>query len=857
MSTPAQLLEEADRLAWLKSWVRAEPIFAEAERQFALRGDRRNELFARIGRLRGQLPRLPAPLVSQQLADYLDDPLVKNDLRLRLRCLVIKGETDEDIDPAAAERAWLEALDVAKQIGDSAWENRVRGELGIVAGLQGDINTSIVGIMSAVKVAESNGDVPSVVRWQTIFGRGLAEFGKPEQALAVFDQALAVAAKVPELQPPMMTLLAKGSTLAKLRRYAEAENCLRAALTAAEERGALGYQSELLLSLGVIAAQQNQPERALNLIDKASGLAHEAGANRILAEIDLEMSKVQFALHHRAEAERTLAAGVKLARAMNDRFYLPKLLARLAQVKADAGLHPQAEELLSEASDLLEGLFTKISSPWIRAQLIGVMDEVFTARIQLEGNMHAVPERMFAVIEQTRGRSLAELLLSPSDGRRKKSPELAAGERRIATLQRQLFTSMAPEQRRRVLEEILLTEARLSPLSTEFIMHARRGSNGKAGTLRALQNTLRPDEILLEFALAEPQSYCLVVTSTSARSRRLPGRSAIQTGAASLIGATQNNSQVHEKGAKLYELLLSGIDEIHSRRRLIVVPDGELHLLNFETLVAANGRSLLESHVVSYSPSGRVLQLIRSRASQPAPSSAALSISPADVAPSIAGMKSQPGTRMVTRGVYDLEPSTLPQLPSASDEARLVAISLGERQSELLLARDATEGALKNVDMSRFRVIHFATHGIVSSKYPERSALVLRPSGSEDGLFQAREILERRIAARLVTLSACETGSGKSLGQDGVSSLIRPFLAAGASTVVANLWSADDAFSLGLMRELYRRLGNGEDKGEALRGAKLDMLKRFGPQARPALWAGVVMYGDSVGDVIGSRRVAH
>jgi CHAT domain-containing protein len=77
-----------------------------------------------------------------------------------------------------------------------------------------------------------------------------------------------------------------------------------------------------------------------------------------------------------------------------------------------------------------------------------------------------------------------------------------------------------------------------------------------------------------------------------------------------------------------------------------------------------------------------------------------------------------------------------------------------------------------------------------------------------------------------------------------VSSLVRPFLAAGAHAVVANLWSADDTFSLALMREFYTRLATGADVADALRGAKLAMLDRFGPQALPNLWSGVLAYGD-------------
>ena len=154
--------------------------------------------------------------------------------------------------------------------------------------------------------------------------------------------------------------------------------------------------------------------------------------------------------------------------------------------------------------------------------------------------------------------------------------------------------------------------------------------------------------------------------------------------------------------------------------------------------------------------------------------------------------------------------------------------------------------------MAEYRVLHLAAHGIMSTKVPARSALVLRPSETEDGLLQAREILNLRLNASLVTLSACDTSTGAAQGQDGVASLVRPFVAAGARAVVANLWAADDTFSAAMMREFYRELASGGDIGESLRRAKLRMIETFGPEAVPRLWSGVLVHGDAAAVVIPS-----
>src|SRR5437660_2497884 len=174
---PEQLVEQADHLAWLRNWSRAEPLYAQAQRLFAARNDHRNALYAEINTLRGQLPQLPVPEVSQRLAEYLDDPMVQSDQPLRLRTLVIKGETDTDLDPALAEQSWREAAEIASRLGESGWANRAEGELGLIAFLEGDISTSVIRLGRAWQVGEKSGDVASVVRWLTQFCHGCRELG--------------------------------------------------------------------------------------------------------------------------------------------------------------------------------------------------------------------------------------------------------------------------------------------------------------------------------------------------------------------------------------------------------------------------------------------------------------------------------------------------------------------------------------------------------------------------------------------------------------------------------------------------------------------------------------------------------
>jgi CHAT domain-containing protein len=296
--------------------------------------------------------------------------------------------------------------------------------------------------------------------------------------------------------------------------------------------------------------------------------------------------------------------------------------------------------------------------------------------------------------------------------------------------------------------------------------------------------------------------------------------------------------------ATLAAILVAPITELQSHQRLLVGPDGALHGVPFELLPLASGAPLIESHVVSYAPSGAVLTVLRG-ATRQAPGLRALAVSA-----SPAGGAVVSSAKAVTRDVYDLDPRQLRPLPSATDEARSIGTILGTGTSTVLLEDAATEDALKRQPLPEYGVLHFAVHGVPSAKFPARAALLLHPGGGDDGVLQAREIQLLRLNATLVTLSACDTGSGSTHGQDGPASLVRPFLASGARSVVANLWAAEDTFSLALMREFYRRLAAGADVAEALRDAKLQMLESFGPDAVPRLWAGVLVYGDGRGSIV-------
>jgi CHAT domain-containing protein len=198
------------------------------------------------------------------------------------------------------------------------------------------------------------------------------------------------------------------------------------------------------------------------------------------------------------------------------------------------------------------------------------------------------------------------------------------------------------------------------------------------------------------------------------------------------------------------------------------------------------------------------------------------------------------------RGIADLSGIGLHDLPQTRKEVEGIGRIMG-RDAVMLLGKDATETAFKKAPLDQFRVLHLAVHGFADTQYPERSALILGadPKSGDDGLLQVREIIRLRLNAELTTLSACDTGVGKLQGQEGVSNLVEAFLVAGSRSVVASLWSADDTYASALMERFYEHLAQGDDTSSALRGAKLDLLAKYGEQVSPFYWAAFIVVGET------------
>jgi len=184
----------------------------------------------------------------------------------------------------------------------------------------------------------------------------------------------------------------------------------------------------------------------------------------------------------------------------------------------------------------------------------------------------------------------------------------------------------------------------------------------------------------------------------------------------------------------------------------------------------------------------------------------------------------------------------LAPLPFAEQELHSIGRTFPDH-ARIMSGASARESDLRSPDLSRYPVIHFATHGLVSDAQPKRSGLLLAAEPGEDGLLQTGEIYGLALKANLIVLSACQTALGKEITGEGLIGLSRAFFYAGARSVIATLWNLNDRFAAEFVEGFYRELNTGVSSEEALRRVKASYVNhpKYG---HPFFWSSLVILGD-------------
>lgn len=418
-------------------------------------------------------------------------------------------------------------------------------------------------------------------------------------------------------------------------------------------------------------------------------------------------------------------------------------------------------------------------------------------------------------------------------------------------------------------------------------------------SLPEVQRRLENNTALLEYFVGGDSIYIFAVTPADLRVTAISNDPEIKHLAETLrsaIDSPGNYSDYAAAAYQLYRYLLQPAREAIAGRRLIIIPDDFLTALPFEALLTKEIPQypdsidfqplpyLLQQHAVSYNYSAALLLETFPGATgaaiaqnmNPRDSAAATSRQPAPLQGQRFAQSSRdliaiapvfkrplppdsPGALLLSRiGRQDTaRSSTAPLLASEKEVERIAALfrktygffeRLGDRLSSsktrLHLGLNATEERIKSGDLQEYRYVHFATHGFLDQNDPRASGLLFYPGANgEDGVLFAGEVFNLRLNADLVALSACQSGSGKYLKGEGLIGLSRGFRYAGAQNLLVSLWNVNDASTAQLMLYFYDALLRSEPTPEALREAKLKLMKENFHHAKPFFWAPFILIG--------------
>jgi CHAT domain-containing protein/Flp pilus assembly protein TadD len=419
-------------------------------------------------------------------------------------------------------------------------------------------------------------------------------------------------------------------------------------------------------------------------------------------------------------------------------------------------------------------------------------------------------------------------------------------------------------------------------------------------SLQEIQESLDSDTLLLEYALGDELSYGWAVTRTSVKSFELPSRSDIEETALNLYNLLISGNKLRDEtdkqrqarilrsealypevACKLSRMLFGPVADSLKNKQLVIVADGALQYVPFNALPEPglekpnddNWQPLIVNHQIVRLPSLSTLTALRKEIKGRGPAEKSVAIfadpvfdktDPRVTSARASGLKTAveeaPETAQAPSWLRDLNQSAresgesnktihFNRLPFSYQEASAITTLAPPETSLQAVGFDANRTKATSAELSQYRIVHFATHGLLNDAHPELSGIVLslidKQGNRQDGFLRLNEIYNLNLPVELVVLSACQTGLGKDIRGEGLIGLTRGFMYAGAARVVASLWKINDRAAAELMSHFYKAMLGPQQltPAAALRVAQIKMWEtrrwRF-----PYFWAAFILQGE-------------
>ena len=796
-----------------------------------------------------------------------------------------------DYDTSLA--AFNHARQIAESSGDRAQLGRILANLGIVAQNQGDLATAHDYIEQSLQIERAEKFPDSDIA--TLFlnlGVIAANQGDNARALANYRDSLRLLGDSDSTQQAILL-----NDIAMIYRsqgqYAQTVDYAHRALALSER---IGNREEIASAHGTLAsasADQDRLLESLRSFKQSLAIYQDIGNKRDAAYTLGALGDVLARLHHYNEAQEALEQARDLGRSLHLQAITAQSLLGLARLRYRQHRFREALLLAEDSAELLDRTEYR-GSLWLARTVAGqswlalgkraearhafedAIANIEALRDRVAGGQesqtsffsgamtpyHAMvgllvaenrPREALLYAERAKGRALLDILTA---GKADLTRSMSASERErekrleidLTSLNRRIqFETGRPAADQGALPDLRkqLERTRLSLQDFESNLYAAHPElkiqRGQVAPVSSDEiGEIQPDShaATLEYIVTEERTYLFVVTRPArvqVYTLNLSARDLEKRVVEFREQLAGRNLEVRGAAAELFRRLLSPAwQELSDKSTLLIVPDGSLWDLPFQALLEDSDRYLIEDHTVAYAPSLSVLREMERLHTRNRP-------------------------REATGGEHTLlvfadpdlgkTPASPAPLPEARREAEALQALYGTASS-IHVGAGARESTFKS-EAGQFRILHLATHGLLDDTHPMYSNLLLTPDvdGKEDGLLEAREIMQMDLRADLAVLSACETGRGHISAGEGVIGLAWAFFVAGTPTTVVSLWNVDSVSTADLMLEFHRRLHaaalsgqNTLQTAESLRQAQLHLL-HSSHTAHPFYWAGFSTVG--------------
>jgi len=574
----------------------------------------------------------------------------------------------------------------------------------------------------------------------------------------------------------------------------------------------------------------------------------EADILQVLARVRLMLGRVEEALRGAEEADvliRDASATVRLSRDNADW----AVRATLGSALRAAGKVPQAIAALQSSIELIESRRAALGTDELTVS--GFMRDKAQPYRELISLLveQGRPRDAVVISERFRAGALGTSVarghidMLPSMGE-EESAQYDAINDSISSLNRKLLASSDDPGNAALREQ--LAQSRLKQRTFLSRLYAgnpdireRRIEDPQEVIGDAQRLLPNANEALLTFSVQDGETFAFYIerlgNDLDVSVQRIPIRKVdLETRVRHFVRQIERRDLDYRRTSRsLYDLLVAPFaPRIAAKRLLYVVPDGTLWRLPFQALQRPNGKHLIELVALAYAPSLTLLRNERGDDGSRATSGTLLAIADPVLEQSGANV-----VRATLRG------RDLGALPDARTEVREIQRTYGTN-SRVLIGADATETAVKQL-AGTFRILHVATHGIIDDGAPMYSALVLAASGADDGLLEAREMMNLDLGADLAILSACESAGGDLTPGEGIIGMSWALMVAGCRNTVVSQWKVESRSTAALMIAFHREANRKDvDHASALRRAQLALM-RTSEFSHPYYWSPFVLVSTS------------